>query len=142
METKLNANDAGELAARASLEGWDLDRLIDEAAQTAARVLGTDSVQVLEPGGDGGGLTVRAAHGAPAPAAAEPAARALQADGPGSRERGGGPDPDGGRAVCRDRGPQPESAPFRQDEARFLQSLADVLGTAAERSARDAERRG
>ncbi len=142
METKLNANDAGELAARASQEGWDLDRLIDEAAQTAARVLGTDSVQVLEPGGDGGGLTVRAAHGAPAPAAAEPAARALQADGPVVLQSAvaapirmeGAP-----FAVIEARSLRPRR--FSQDEARFLQSLADVLGTAAERTARDAERR-
>ena len=54
--------------------GWDLDRLIGEAAATAARVLGTESVQVLEPA-DGSGLTVRAAHGLPAPSPHGPALR-------------------------------------------------------------------
>ena len=50
--------------------GWDLDRLIGEAAATAARVLGTESVQVLEPAADGSGLTV---PGGRWPSGAEPA---------------------------------------------------------------------
>jgi PAS domain S-box-containing protein len=141
VETKLNANDAGELEARARRQGWDLDRLIDEAAATAARVLGTESVRVLERS-DGGGLTVRASHGAPAPGAYEPPLEAMEAEGPVVRESSlaapirveGAP-----FAVIEARSRTPRS--FSPEEARFLQSLADVLGAAAARTARAAGRR-
>ena len=138
METELNANDAGELEARALEQGWRFERLIDEAAATAARVLGTDSARVLEPGPDRRGLTVRAAHG-PA-STAEPPLEALQADGPIELEDAlaapirvqGAPI---GLIEVRSRAPRR----FGPAEGRFLQSLADVLGAAAERDARHAD---
>jgi PAS domain S-box-containing protein len=139
VETKLNATDAGELEARARRQGWDLDRLIAEAAATAARVLRTESVRVLERAADGGELRVRAAHGEPPPDADEPAAEVLEADGPVVLENalaapirvGGAP-----FAVIEARSRTPRR--FSPDEAGFLQSLADVLGAAAERASLDA----
>ena len=53
-----------ELGQRA-LAGLDLDRLVAEAAETAARELGTEFASVVELTGDGLGLVVLAGHGLP-----------------------------------------------------------------------------
>ncbi len=53
-----------ELGQRA-LAGLELDELIAEAAEAAARELGTEFASVLELTGDGLGLLVRAGYGLP-----------------------------------------------------------------------------
>jgi PAS domain S-box-containing protein len=151
-----------ELGQRA-LAALPLDRLIDEAVERAASELGTDYVSVLERTGDGRGLLVRAGYGFPEGVLGgvlpvgerDLPGYALNSDGPvviddfGSEERFG-PSP-----VQRDLGVvSAMAAPigargrhfgvigvhsrsphqFTADDAHFLQSIANVLGAAAERA--------
>jgi PAS domain S-box-containing protein len=154
-----------ELGQRA-LAGVELDELIAEAAASAARELGTEFASVVELTGDGRGLIVRAGYGLPEGVEGgvistrrdELPGYALDHDGPVivddfATETRFGPSP-----VQRDLGVvsalvvqirssgrqfggigvhSRTAQHFSPDDAHFLQSLANVIGAAAERARHD-----
>jgi PAS domain S-box-containing protein len=154
-----------ELGQRA-LAGMPLDELIDRAVERVAGELGTDYVSVLELTGDGVGLSIRAGHGLPdgvvggvlSTTREELPGYALESEGPlviddFATETRFGPSP-----VQRELGiVSAMAAPigtrggrfgvlgvssrtahkFSADDAFFVQSIANVVGAAAERARTD-----
>ncbi|HEY1276297.1 MAG TPA: SpoIIE family protein phosphatase [Thermoleophilaceae bacterium] len=147
-----------ELGQRA-LSGAPLDELLEETV-AAARELGAEYVSLLELTGDGQGLLVRAGHGLPdgviggvLPAGENDlAGNALRAEAPVIVEDFGGEPRFGRSALERDLDVVSAMAArigaeggviavhsrrrqrFTQDDAHFLQSLANVVGAASERA--------
>jgi len=151
-----------ELGQRA-LAGVPLDELIEEAAACTARELGTDYVSVLELTRDGRGMLVRGAHGFPdgvlggvlSAGHDELPGYALHSNGPVVIDDFGAETRFGPSPVQRDLGiVSAIAAPigaqgrhfgvigahsrtpqhFSQDDAQFMQLIANVLGAAAERA--------
>jgi PAS domain S-box-containing protein len=154
-----------ELGQRA-LAGAPLEALLDQAAECTARGLGTDYVALFELTGDGRGLLIRAGHGLPdgviggvlAPTPAEMPGYALDSEqavvvDDFAAERRFGPSPlqrdleivSAMAAPIRARGRRfgvlgassRSAQHFSRDDAYFLQSVANVVGAAAERARTD-----
>jgi PAS domain S-box-containing protein len=154
-----------ELGQRA-LAGFPLEALLDRAVECTARELGTDFVAVFELTGDGQGLLIRTGHGLPdgvvggvlAATGAEMTGYALQSEEAVvveefSSEERFGPSPlqrdlrivSAMAAPIRTRGRRfgvlgassRSAQHFSRDDAYFLQSVANVVGAAAERARTD-----
>jgi PAS domain S-box-containing protein len=154
-----------ELGQRA-LAGMPLDELIDEAAACAARELHTDYVSVLELTGDGLGLLVRGGFGFPegvlggvlSSSEEELPGYALRSNGPVVTDQLPAETRFGASPVQRELGVVSAAAApigargrhfgviganslapahFSQEDAHFLQLIANVLGAAAERARHD-----
>ncbi|MEA2445431.1 MAG: hypothetical protein QOJ12_2723 [Thermoleophilales bacterium] len=116
-----------ELGQRA-LSGEDLAELMIDAVATVARTLGVETVALLESIPGTNELTVRAATGAPAGAAAEPGSVTVDVGGA-----------NGGWGVLSAHAPEPRR--FTADEVNFMQSVANTLASAiARRRVEDAIR--
>jgi PAS domain S-box-containing protein len=140
-ELKVRASRQAALAelGQKALSGVDLDVLLDDAAEAAARELGVRQVAVLERTLDGQGMLARAGVGLPGGVLGgvlppDPSQLARDLSSQSSISAGIG-------ARGRDFGviEAHSSAPghFTRDDSQFLQALANVLGAAAERAGHD-----
>jgi PAS domain S-box-containing protein len=128
--------------ARRALEALELDRLLQVAAETAARELGVEQAAVLELTGDGQGMLARAGVGLPEGVVGGVVpVQPVESDAPSPLARDLGAASAKAQPICvRDRhfgwleAFSREPREFTSDDAEFLGGLAAIVGAAVDRT--------